>query len=578
METDDAADATREDIRWDAEFQDEEAMDAEALETHPEPSASAPSDPLASEFALALSGGGYRAAAYHLGVLDVLDRLDRADAIATLSTISGGTILGAAFALSRKRGEAFDAFYDRMHHTLATRNVVEEAFARLDDADGDGTLAPSLIRAAADIYASDDFVGDVRLGDLMTDTPDSHAHRVVFSATEFASGVAFRFQTGVPGQPLDVGNGNFAIPHAVARQIRVADAVAASSCFPSVFEPIRFPDDFDWGDTPLAEIRAQLPDAFDAVGPIALMDGGIYDNQGVNGVLTVYNRRSNRNALGWLMVSDSSPRKARPIMADPEEPDQSGLTVGTLALLAWGVGGLAVASAGFLIAELVELFATKSWTVIDVLTNVVPLLLTVATVAVLFRIRTEYLALKAYAEEKASVDLSPVLECLSVGNLSVLLRGRLESLLALTSDVFMKRIRGLIINGLFLDVNYSIPPENDTERKAPYRRFTLNLIYSTEKNRPTLFKNHPALEPSDAVRTLAKEAADVPTTLWFNDDATLRTVIACGQVTACFSILRFLVAWNPDVATQPGTDQHALYTETLALWEQLQDDPRTLLR
>jgi predicted acylesterase/phospholipase RssA len=46
--------------------------------------------------AVALSGGGYRAAAFHAGVLDALDRLHAP--VTQLSTVSGGAIIGAFYA------------------------------------------------------------------------------------------------------------------------------------------------------------------------------------------------------------------------------------------------------------------------------------------------------------------------------------------------------------------------------------------------------------------------------------------------------------------------------------------------
>jgi NTE family protein len=45
---------------------------------------------------LALSGGGYRAAAFHLGTLRALHKLDVLEKVDVFSTISGGSITGAA--------------------------------------------------------------------------------------------------------------------------------------------------------------------------------------------------------------------------------------------------------------------------------------------------------------------------------------------------------------------------------------------------------------------------------------------------------------------------------------------------
>src|SRR5689334_9391996 len=48
---------------------------------------------------LALSGGGFRAAAFHLGVLKRLEELGLLQRIEALSTVSSGSITGALYAL-----------------------------------------------------------------------------------------------------------------------------------------------------------------------------------------------------------------------------------------------------------------------------------------------------------------------------------------------------------------------------------------------------------------------------------------------------------------------------------------------
>lgn len=48
---------------------------------------------------LALSGGGFRAAAFHLGVLKRLEELGLLHRVEALSTVSGGSIVGALYAL-----------------------------------------------------------------------------------------------------------------------------------------------------------------------------------------------------------------------------------------------------------------------------------------------------------------------------------------------------------------------------------------------------------------------------------------------------------------------------------------------
>src|SRR5262245_55028707 len=58
---------------------------------------------------LSLSGGGYRAAAFHLGTLRKLNELGILKHVDILSTISGGSIAGAYYLLNKQDFGAFDA-------------------------------------------------------------------------------------------------------------------------------------------------------------------------------------------------------------------------------------------------------------------------------------------------------------------------------------------------------------------------------------------------------------------------------------------------------------------------------------
>src|SRR5919106_1722923 len=64
---------------------------------------------------LALSGGGSRAIAFHLGCLRALHDLGILDRVKVLSTVSGGSVIGALYALS---DEPFPAFEQRVRTTL----------------------------------------------------------------------------------------------------------------------------------------------------------------------------------------------------------------------------------------------------------------------------------------------------------------------------------------------------------------------------------------------------------------------------------------------------------------------------
>src|SRR5262249_24964060 len=73
-----------------------------------------------------------------------------------------------------------------------------------------------------------------------------------------------------------------------------------SSCFPGGFEPIALPDDFVWpSGTGPPEPLGNLPQG------LALMDGGVFDNQGIDALLLADARARHAGApLDLLIVSD----------------------------------------------------------------------------------------------------------------------------------------------------------------------------------------------------------------------------------------------------------------------------------
>lgn len=94
-------------------FEKSEVGAKEADHVLPEPVASACVSATAATFpdisiGLALSGGGSRAIAFHLGCLRALNELGILRHVNTLSTVSGGSVIGALYASSEKEFEDFE--------------------------------------------------------------------------------------------------------------------------------------------------------------------------------------------------------------------------------------------------------------------------------------------------------------------------------------------------------------------------------------------------------------------------------------------------------------------------------------
>ena len=529
------------------------------------------------ELALTLSGGGYRAAAFHLGVMDMLQRLGLLESVRVLSTVSGGTFTGMKYALSVVEGVPFEKFYTDFRDFLVNNNVIGDALGGLQDRPGtpfEGQM-PSLIRGAARVFASPGMFGDTRLATLL-DNQTSHLREVSFNATEFSTGNYFRVMR-TESAAADIGNENFTVRRDVARMMRLADIAAASSCFPGAFEPIRFPDDFLWPKK-LDEVRDALGPNFQSC--LALMDGGIYDNQGVDSVVRTYKRKGNR--VGLVIISDTNQRSpvsdtpppegaattARKPRRDPlfdfkPEKRRGHVKVGTVVLLLWVAFVLSVLSSAALVAAWVR-FDSGSL-LLDILLYGFPLLLSVGVAIGLFWLRRRAQEAQQSVADLTTIELWPYLKTMTVPELIYLISGRAKAALALTSSVFMKRVRDLI----YRDIN--IYP------KYQGREFS-NLIYDLDDTGK--FRNDVVekIEPPETLRALAREAEGVATALWLKGPEDLKNLIACGQATTCFNIMRYILESRSRQLDIGATREAEIFASAENLWEKLKADRYALLR
>ena len=86
-----------------------------------------------AKIALSLSGGGFRAATYHLGVLSYLNHLKTKDGtplldqVSAVSTISGGTLTGLWFILRKSQGWSNERMLEELYQLLTTSDVCGRA-------------------------------------------------------------------------------------------------------------------------------------------------------------------------------------------------------------------------------------------------------------------------------------------------------------------------------------------------------------------------------------------------------------------------------------------------------------------
>src|SRR6478735_3165302 len=86
--------------------------------------------------AISLSGGGFRGASIHLGVLSYLSTqlfkgLSLLERILVISTVSGGTFVGVKYVSTLKKGGTFEQCYKSLVEFMTGKDLVEEALEYL---------------------------------------------------------------------------------------------------------------------------------------------------------------------------------------------------------------------------------------------------------------------------------------------------------------------------------------------------------------------------------------------------------------------------------------------------------------
>lgn len=448
-----------------------------------------PQTPAFTDIALSLSGGGYRAAAFHLGTLSLLNEIGILVNVQSLSTVSGGTILGAKYALELALGGSHSTFEPKMCKFLRDVNVVTEAMSRLHKTSSPNAqcLMPSVIRAAADVYSEEGLVGAFTFGELTKGT--SHLKEISFNATDFLTGTRFRFQHSTRNAVASGSKVN--IPDIVAFQSRLADIVASSSCFPGGFEPFFFPGEFVW-EVPLKTIRERLPEDYPENVP--LMDGGVFDNQGLDVVALLLKRA--RNVTDLIVISDTSQRpknlysrklKARRRLFP--------FGVGLLALLA--IYFFAFISAIQLSKDMIELLQTAGSITWESLSRTIFPLIAASSVVVA---GTGVIGLLLWFGRTIidQAGIKGLSKAPALGTLGVfeMLISRITSVLKMATDVFMNRIRSLGYRGFF-----------SQEELQP--KLVSNLVYDLDDE--SRWKNAvPAeLQPVARLRKLAIDSRSI---------------------------------------------------------------------
>jgi NTE family protein len=258
------------------------------------PVAEIPSDskarPLDEGTALCLSGGGYRAMAFHAGVLWRLYEANLLKGLKRISSVSGGSITAGVLGLAWSR-LSFAPHAVRDDFVPYVIDPIRKLASKTIDAQSilAGVFLPGSVGDKIAASYRKYLFGDATLQDLPDEFP-----RFVINATNVQSGALWRF---MKPYMRDWRVGKVTRP-----MVPLATAVAASSAFPPVLSPVTLElssEDFapNTGDDLQREPFTT---------EVVLSDGGVYDNLGLE---TAYKR------FRSVLVSDAGGK-----MEAEEEP------------------------------------------------------------------------------------------------------------------------------------------------------------------------------------------------------------------------------------------------------------------
>lgn len=492
----------------------------------------------------------------------MLEELGLLENVKILSTVSGGTITGAAYAVAVAEGTSFEDFSNRLYNFLRSTNVITVALENLPaSVEINRSFAmPSLIRAAAGVYACSDLYGDKTFDFLLS--RDGHLNELSFNATDFRTGNSFRFQKS-SSEDVRTGNNYAEVKPNVNRLIRLADIVAASSCFPSGFEPIRFPSDFVWSHGfNLESIRRELGRHF--AEDIPLMDGGVFDNQGIDSVKNIYKRKKRKGENIDLYIISDTDQRGDALLEFPPVEQKGWLTLSQLRVFVWMIQVASIVTIASIIADAISNYRSGELTAFRaVFLYLIPLAFSVSVVFLIGWARVFALEMQEKIEATTGIEPWRYFKNLTVPEVIEFASSRLKSLIAMASDVFMKRIRDLGYTGIFADteMNRKIIPNQiyDLDKKLNFKSQWSEFISEAE------------LKPSEKLRAASRRAERYATNLWFLQPEELDNLIFCGRATLCYKIMRYLLRFRAAKLAAIGSPERGLFERARQNWRNLND-------
>lgn len=266
---------------------------------------------ISKKIGLALSGGGFRASFFHIGVLSRLAELDLLHEVEVISTVSGGSIVGALFYLHLKQllEQKSDANIRKEDYEEILKKIEDDFLNNVQKNIRMRTFSNFLsnLRMFSKSYSRSDRIGElytkhfykpvlnkskISMSDLKVqpkDEPENfHPYKhnkdrrckvpiLVLNATTLNTGHNWQFTATWMGEPpstnTDVDKNTrlrrlyyYEAAKERHKHFPMGAAVAASACVPGIFHPLPITNLFE-------DVTVQL------------VDGGVHDNQGVMSLL-----------------------------------------------------------------------------------------------------------------------------------------------------------------------------------------------------------------------------------------------------------------------------------------------------
>ena len=524
---------------------------------------------------LAFSGGGYRAATFDLGALSMLNaiRLEDGrtllDCVTALSSVSGGSITALKYMLARARGQQVGEMIEELYGFLCNEDLVGRALLGLSAEKANRNA--SSIKIMAGIYDERLFGGAV-MGDIIDNLDKIPVKDFTALATDFDNSLPFRFRITegrmTDGQILTYGvfgNQQHNIGRSVVRHITLGEALACSSCFPSGFEPMMYPDDF--------KVSRQTDVATDVKKRFGIMDGGVVDNQGVDPILLAEERmrkyREDKSrtdkSLDLIIISDvASPYMDGYAPCEQVMPQSIGkLTIGRLRNY-----GLITQFAVMVLLIVAIVLGSGFWTgVMAVITAIVSLA----------NVLGALLKKKMFRAIGATFvgDNAAFVSHLKFAALEAMLMNRAKSVIMMSSEVFLKRLRQLSYGSVY-------------DNKEWHNRAVTSTIYELrpgERWKGNAKKEglSGTLLPSEAMQQTSARAAGMGTTLWFTPEEKAAgmpaDIMATGQFTMCYNLLDYIskIENDPTNLTAGHDIIKACKKQLQEAWAKFQQDPHWML-